>query len=432
MRVFLLVIFSVVLICCQKQREYEIIENNIDLRNNDYMNSFGIYSLEDENLPSHEEVDSLFKSILPNYNKYNYRNERRSESGYYIESLNTLSGILTPPSISYLQTYGYGLTDSEKQRLQQCKNIYAITTYGGKKDAIKEQKEVYELLLQLAENKKYILVDFGTLEYFNPNSWIQKRIKPFMSKTPNIASQIRIKISQRTETNTCRAVTFGMEKFCLPDITIPDFSCNNKADIKTILELISQKLSENSFISSDSTLSITPKDIRNTHFNSLIKKRLAVDLLNIKLSAIKPIKGDKNNNQYRIDFVNPELINQLLKDNEIQYINHTNEILRLSNEAKKRLPDLKIAFNNHQLIDDFLLVKAPFQHNETKEWMWVEVTKWDNMTIIGKLYNSSNTVEHLKNGVLVSVNQKDIFDYIIKKEDGSFEGNETEKLIRAK
>lgn len=434
MRIFSLIVITILLTSCQKQKTYQDLEKNIDLRNNDYMNSFGIYAIDDENLPSHEEVDSIFNQIFPEYTKYTYRNERRSVLGYYTESLEALSGMLTPPSINYLSTYGYGLTKEEKKQLQQAKKIYALTIYGGKNDAVDQQKKTYELLAKLSNNKSYILVDFGTLEYFNPQSWVTKRVLPFTDKNPNIANQIIIRVNQKNNSTICRAATFGMEKFCLPDITISDFSCNNKDKIKTILELISQKLSENSFISSDSTLTITAQNIRNTYFNSLIKERLSTDSLHIKLSAIKPLKGDKNNSQYKIDFgidlIDSEFITQLFNDNKMQFIPHTDEILKLSEMAKQKLPELKEAYHQNKLIDDLLLVKAPFVQNEDKEWMWVEVTAWKNMTITGKLYNSSNKITHLKSGVLVSIDQNDVFDYVIKKDDGSFEGNETEKLIR--
>lgn len=434
MRIFSLFMITILFISCQKQKTYQVLEKNIDLRKNDYMNSFGIYAIDEENLPSHEEVDSIFNQIFPDYTKYTYRNERRSVLGYYTESLDALSGMLTPPSINYLNIYGYGLTEEEEKQLQQAKKIYALTIYGGKNDAIDQQQKIYELLAKLSKNRSYILVDFGTLEYFNPKSWVTQRVLPFTDKNPNIVNQIIIRVNQKNNSTICRAVTFGMEKFCLPDITISDFSCNDKNDIKTILELISQNLFENSFIFSDSTLTITAKNIRSTYFNSFIKKRLTTDSLHIKLSAIKPLKGDKNNSQYKIDFgidlIGSEFITELFNDKKMQFIPHTDEILKLSEIAKQKLPELKQAYHQNKLIDDFLLVKAPFVQNEVKEWMWVEVTAWKNMTITGKLYNSSNKITHLKSGVLVSIDEKDVFDYIIKKDDGSFEGNETEKLIR--
>jgi uncharacterized protein YegJ (DUF2314 family) len=61
--------------------------------------------------------------------------------------------------------------------------------------------------------------------------------------------------------------------------------------------------------------------------------------------------------------------------------------------------------------------------------MWVEVSSWNDNTIVGLLANEPEDVPDLHAGATVKVNQKDVFDYILNKADGSVEGNETSKEI---
>ncbi len=85
----------------------------------------------------------------------------------------------------------------------------------------------------------------------------------------------------------------------------------------------------------------------------------------------------------------------------------------------KELPKLKIAFNTNKLVDDYLVVKAPILTGpSSKKWMWVKVIRWDQNVLEGSLYNTASNNAYLKEGVVVSVDEKDIFDFIIKNQKG--------------
>ena len=64
-----------------------------------------------------------------------------------------------------------------------------------------------------------------------------------------------------------------------------------------------------------------------------------------------------------------------------------------------------------------------------REWMWVEITKWKNESISGILQNDPSEIAKLKAGAIVKGQQKDVFDYILYKPDGTYEGNETGKIL---
>lgn len=59
----------------------------------------------------------------------------------------------------------------------------------------------------------------------------------------------------------------------------------------------------------------------------------------------------------------------------------------------------------------------------------LSLTKWEGSSIEGILQNDPFNIPELKAGARATVNQSDIFDYILNKPDGTSEGNETGKII---
>ncbi len=117
-------------------------------------------------------------------------------------------------------------------------------------------------------------------------------------------------------------------------------------------------------------------------------------------------------------------------DDAIVHTDHDAEILKVSEEARLRLPELQARFNKGLEPGYSLLIKAPFKtDNGGREWMWVEITKWKNESITGILQNDPFEIAKLKAGAIVKANQKDVFDYILYKPDGTYEGNETGKIL---
>jgi len=434
--ILLLIIFFAS--CNSKTKsDYQTLNKKIDLRNDNFLNSFGIYALDQEKLITKKEFDYLISERLPHYKKYKIRNERRNELGYYIDKIDFLEGVLTPPKLDYLSQYGYGITPLQKKQLTDAKNIFVITFYGSNESVKREQEQIQKFIHMISTDKQYVIVDFGTLEYFTPKSWEERRLNNYKMIPYDIANQVLIKIN-KTDKNKCRAITFGMGKFCLPDISISNFTCDEYNKYRNLLKFVAQRLSENYTIGKDSTLAINLKDIKNkkwnSHYSSIENSLDKVETIKLGLATLK--NGDKYNQQLEIlkseKGVEIEvLINQLFNYNEVNYVSHTGKILEISKKARKKLPELKHSFNTKTLVDNFLLVKAPFIVKDKKrEWMWVKIKEWnDDSTIKGVLYNSSKNSTYLKEGVIISIHEKDIFDYIYKDKNGHYIGNETEKYL---
>ena len=76
-----------------------------------------------------------------------------------------------------------------------------------------------------------------------------------------------------------------------------------------------------------------------------------------------------------------------------------------------------------------LMVKAPFRTDDGgNEWMWLDVVRWKGKTIEGILQNDPAAVSGLAAGARVTVDEDSVFDYIVRRADGTTEGNTTAEL----
>ena len=62
--------------------------------------------------------------------------------------------------------------------------------------------------------------------------------------------------------------------------------------------------------------------------------------------------------------------------------------------------------------------------------MWIEVSDWSaEEAIRGTLQNQPANIPELDAGQQVTIRTAEVFDYLLKKPDGSEEGNETGRII---
>jgi uncharacterized protein YegJ (DUF2314 family) len=100
--------------------------------------------------------------------------------------------------------------------------------------------------------------------------------------------------------------------------------------------------------------------------------------------------------------------------------------------ARARLPAVKKRFNAGLGPGERLLVKAPFAVTGKEvgtEYMWLEVVSWKGTEIRGVLANEPEHIPDLHQGVAVKVEQKELYDYALWHADGTYEGDETTKIL---
>ena len=315
------------------------------------------------------------------------------------------------------------MTDEEKDKLQNYKHVLTVLFKGSSQNLYSKQQRINEFIQDIVNGKEIVLVDYNSYEWFNPKSWMKHRVDNFKDSIKDIVHQISVHIYRDNE--FCRAVTMGMDKFCLPDISINNFTCSNQNTFCNIVNSVIQTLGENPVINDDSILMIDLNEIKNSVVKNLLTsdlKKNAKGYVKLKLKSIKPEEGDNDNNQFLISFESPRysnpqqeqeviIANLFGASDRIVKVNHDSLLLMTSKKARQKVPEFMKLFNNGLAPGYSILVKAPFKiSNGGNEWMWVEITKWESKSIIGILQNDSYEIKDLKAGSNVTVNEDDIID----------------------
>lgn len=437
MKKLLLIIFlPVVIFSCNR--------NKINITANaTFTSEICIFPLSDDSI-TESEIATLAKQMLPGFKSSVIIPSSENTNGYVLKTME-VGKEYTLPAIQDLEYTGVDLSDNEKTRLLQCKQFISFLFFGDSTSVYDKQRKIAVFINELIKNKEVIVADFNTIQWFNPESWNSNRVTNFKDVPLNLTGQIVIQTYR--EGGYCRAVTMGMDKFCLPDISIKNFSCRDQNSYVSLLNAVVQTLSEHHQVEADSTLTIDLRTIQNktvrTGLMSDLEKNAQLKAT-IKLKKNQPEAGDNPNIQLVIAFEDDKFFSSNEEQNDVLTklfgasadtvinVTHDDLLLKTSEKERKRLPELKKRFNDTLLPGYSIMLKAPFTTSEGgREWMWIEVTKWGDVTVTGILQNEPIEVPNLKAGSVVTVYEKDIFDYILNKPDGSFEGDETGKIIES-
>lgn len=115
----------------------------------------------------------------------------------------------------------------------------------------------------------------------------------------------------------------------------------------------------------------------------------------------------------------------------IAYVPDSDPELALAvEEANRRFGEFVKAFEDRQP-DETFAIKAAFQDDFGKEFMWLSVSKLENDEIYGHLDNQPSCVKSVKCGQPVKVLRQDINDWLYMR-DNQMYGGFTVKVLDAK
>ncbi|WP_046757488.1 DUF2314 domain-containing protein [Kordia jejudonensis] len=360
----------------------------------------------------------------------------------YVEAISDVSIDYPVHTMEYLSYFADGFSKTKKEELIASKNAFICVFYYQRKNAFTHSKKLFDWVYKKIKNTKYVVYDGEVRAYFSSETWKKNRIDAWENGLPNALKLLMLHTYRDTE--YCRSITLGMQRLGLPDLVIEDSPCLNATNASQLLMIIAQLLVEGKRIENES-LVVHLDAIKNSEFQRVIpsivfenaKKKATIAFK----TSIPMQEGDPMNTIHKVDFDAKGYDNTQAYENEIYtnlfgaedaitHVNHNKEIEAASERAKQRLPALKRLFNKG-LDTESLLLKAPFTTDEGgNEWMWIEVIRWKDETIEGILQNDPYYIKNLKSGAKVTVQQADVFDYILYKADGTMEGNETGKLIQ--
>ena len=357
--------------------------------------------------------------------------------------INNIHDEYAPPSGDSLRYFGKGFSIEQGELLNKSNQAIVVSLAFPTEKALLANKQATRLLLSMAKNYGGFIWDEDTREIFTRDAWNELRVQPWNDTWPNISNHIATHAYQPNDL-FARAVTLGMVKFGLPDITINNFSWSMNNQIGNFINLLAQNLLEGYELNSKGELTLSIASLKNTnakeYLSSLVFENSVTEIL-VKVTPSSGEEGDPDNRIIEVVFEdhpgeNLQEKQERLLDSvfgwkeSISLVQHNAAILDASNRAKAKLSKLQIEFTKGLEPGGHISLKAPFKTpDDNNEYMWIDVIDWRNSHISGLLKNEPFNIPELKGGSTVSIDQSLVFDYIRYYGDGRSEGNETGELI---
>jgi len=349
-----------------------------------------------------------------------------------------------PPDIKLLRSSGRGLTPDQDHALQVCERAL-IVDFGHPRNYVwTGLRQADAIIDDLARRTGGLAWDEETREAFSSEAWHGRRIASWGNgDVPDVSYETTIHIYDNN--GSVRAVSLGMSKIGLPEITMSSSGWSSRSQIGNLINIFSQCLAEGKPVPATGKVRLDLLEVKNTdvldrQLKSLKGKGHGAACLTLRPGQWE--EGDAKNRLIQLEFDRypgtdenarqESMISSFFgAEDSISHITHNDELLAASAKAKANLPDLQKAFSGGLEAGEIISVKAPFKtESGGNEWMWVEVTKWKGDEIEGILDNDPDDVPGLHAGEKVKVRQQDVFDYIRQFADKRTEGNTTGAIIR--
>jgi uncharacterized protein YegJ (DUF2314 family) len=348
-----------------------------------------------------------------------------------------------PPDAAALEHFGRGLSDSEKSKLARARSVILFELTGAGARALEDYPEAVKLAREFTQAFGGYFWDDETRNAYDADA-LGPAIASWQEGLPDVRSHVTLHLYQDGE--LLRIVSLGMIKFGLPDVVINQVPGSDAESMGNLANLVMQTLIERGSLDGPERLRVAIDRVKQPTLKAALESSVLPGAeRSVELTLVPGTleEGDADNRLLEIAFPGPpetlqERQNHALsvlfgaEDDGIVRVKHDAQLLAASRRAREKALSLKPRFEHGPPLGETLLVKAPFQTPQREhEWMWVEVTSWKGPTIAGILRNDPVEVPGLKAGARVEVQADQIFDYILKKRDGTIEGNETAKLIEA-
>lgn len=349
------------------------------------------------------------------------------------------------PSVKSLRYSGRGLTPNESRELQQCTHALLLDFGHPKKYVWRGLRTANSIVDELVRQTGGFAWDDETREVFSAEAWHERRIASWRGEIPDVSDETVI--HSYDNGRSVRAITLGMSKMGLPDVTINSPGWSDEGQMGSLINIFSQSLAEGKPIRETGEVKLDLTEIKNFHVLEQHLKSLEGNGMGVACLSLKPgqwEEGDPKNRLIQLGFdtypgaddnaKQESMISSFFgSEDSISKVTHDHdeELQSASAKAKAKLPELQKAFAAGLEPGEFIDVKAPFKtQGGGNEWMWVEVTKWKGNEIEGVLENDPEDVPGLRAGQKVKVRQQDIFDYLRHFADKRTEGNTTGDIIR--
>lgn len=345
------------------------------------------------------------------------------------------------PDADQLQYFGRGISKEQVASVAASVSAWHLVFAYPARQAGSALAIADRSVLELARLADALIWDSETRLMYSPDAFASEFVD-VPDAGDNVIRQTTIHAYQ--DEDYVRAVSLGMSKFGLPDLVIEEMSWATQSQLGWLMVGIAQQLVEGAEPDAAGMFAFDAAAIRNAQ----VREKVHADPIGeatfkgqFRLVTVAPDEGDADNALLAIGFDayagNDDFARQDAAaaqifgwHDEIKRIEHNDELTAASAAARLQLPRLRHDFEAGLEPQEYIQVKAPFPTSSNgREWMWVEITRWEDDVIHGLLRNEPFDIPDLHAGQKVEVDPDEVFDYLRLFADGREEGNSTGAVI---
>jgi uncharacterized protein YegJ (DUF2314 family) len=314
-----------------------------------------------------------------------------------------------------------GLDDTQRAAVTQSKAAVALGFVFHADNAIADLRRAHEVAGQLAAKTGGLVWIDPTRLVYGPAAW-EKRVAAAAEDPPDVSGLINMHAYQ-IASGGLRVVTLGMSQFGLPELVLDDVPATRSKAGESLVNAVAQRFIEG----------------HGPRAGGRLELEVEGRTVELVLVAATPEEGDNPGRLWRIDFPGGGSYSERfvatttklygISDEVNLARNDDAELIAASKRAKDRLSDVAARFAKGLPLGEHLSVKAPVGTPPQVEFMWIEVRRWERGTIQGVLMNQPMYPGPLKEGDEVAVAERDVYDWMINRSDGTQEGGETDEIL---
>ncbi len=338
-----------------------------------------------------------------------------------------------PPDAEAIEFLSKGLDETMRERATNSERVIIFEF-----DAAPAQRErAYRQALRFTDA---VVAEVGgfpwddhTRQVFSPDAWKARLNDDAFAPT---TMQQHFVIHAYRVGETLRLCSLGLEKFGLPNLVVEQVTPADGNAMVDVVNAVAATMLVTRRLEREGELDV---DVTSLGFE---KTDESPGKDTVFLAAAERDEGDPQGPLIEIVFPGTaealhvrhnRLIDNLQGvEDGIEHVEHDEEVLAAVEVARKKLLALKPSFEEGVPDMTSLLVKGPFQTADGgNEWMWIDVHVWEGAALRGVLVNEPFNVPGLKAGAKVEVEEAEVFDFKLKKPDGTVEsGGSTEVLTK--
>ncbi|MFY2560887.1 DUF2314 domain-containing protein [Corallococcus terminator] len=347
------------------------------------------------------------------------------------------------PEQRMLELAARGLSPQEQAQLAASERV-TVLEFTTEPPAFEAVRQAHALALELARASGGLLWDEHAGEFFSVEGWHERRLEGWDGGEPILQRHFNTRVYAEWD-GTSRLMTAGLGTFGLPDLGVQQVPAPLSGTVGTFMNLVAQLMLEGTAIRKDGVFPITVDALKLASYREALLQQVPPEAPRRTLIGLLPVDPNDVEGENRLLEIifkarpgdNPSerpyaaIAEVFGTQAEIVHVEEDPELLAASRRAVETLlTRVKPRFQEGLELESKLLVKARFTtHDGGIEWMWVHVTRWEGSVLHGVLNSEPEAVPELKAGAPVTVGEDSLFDYILEREGGTTEGNETQRLL---